>query len=120
PGYHGPTPKWCRSSAARMRMASTRLAGTALRQALQLLLSPPYSPSSSLRLLRLSVGFFRLLIALRLNQMLAHETGRTSGLVIANGLIDVPVRFGDRAQIAPPVGRLPPLLVEHRRDHLDH
>src|SRR4051812_31411220 len=101
-----------------MRMASTRLAGTALRPALQLLLSPPYSSSWFPRLLRLlSVGFFRLLIALRLNQVLAHEIGRASGFVIANGLIEVPVRFGDRAEIAPSIGRLATLLVEHGRDH---
>src|SRR5437763_1482997 len=59
-----------------------------------------------LRLLRLlSVGFFRLLIALGLNQMLAHKVGCASRLAIANRLVDMPVRIRDRPQIAPPVGR---------------
>jgi len=51
------------------------------------------------------------LIALRLNQVLAHEIGGAPGLAVANRLIDVPMGVGDGPEITAAIGRLPALLV---------
>ena len=65
------------------------------------------------------VGIFRLLIRLCLHQVLTHQVRRPPGLAIANRLIDAPMRFRDRPQVAAAIRGLAALLVEQRRNHFD-